>query len=71
MPTSPNRRVESSLRRCARGIDKRKPELDALYSERDALYLEGVALGLTQVVLAEWAGSTPAAVAKALRKLRK
>lgn len=70
MPTSPERRVQARLERCAADIAANVDMLDTLYAERAALYVEGVALGVTQAQLAVWAGSQPAAVAKVLRKLR-
>lgn len=68
MPDSPERRVQRTLERLAQEVAP--AVLEAKYAERDAAYLEGVELGITQVQLAEWAGSTPVAVAKVLRKQR-
>lgn len=64
------REIESNLGRLARVIDRNRRELDAALAERDALYEEGVSLGIMQLDLADWAQSTPGAVAKVLEKRR-
>lgn len=70
MPASPERRIQKRLERVARDVGELASRLEELYEERGQLYVEGVELGITQVQLAEWADSTPEAVAKVLRKLR-
>lgn len=54
----------------ARQIARNRRALDAAYAERDRLYEAGVDAGIMQLDLAEWADSTPGAVAKVLEKRR-
>lgn len=62
------RKIRTRLERCARDIESHTTPLETLYEERNELYEKGEELGVKQVTLAEWARSTPGAVAKALRK---
>lgn len=64
-------RIQKRLGALAADLAAHEQARDRLYAERNALYVEAVGLGVKQVDVASWAGSTPVAVAQALRKLRK